>query len=95
MRRLREVTLLTYTTDINEYGERRKGAPTEEIIKMAIYPYSHVKTEDIRYQDVDLVGITKAEVNDSNMIKDGSVIYDVLFIQPTPRHNFVLMKVQK
>lgn len=91
-REMKPVLLISFTSGTDKYGQKRNNGNTEEKIEMAVKVYSQTNVSDIRYNDVELIGLTKTAVKDSQQIKIDDIVYQVLYVIPSGRYNQVLMK---
>lgn len=91
-REMKSVLLISFTSGTDKYGQKRNNGNTEETIEMAVKVYSQTNVSDIRYNDVELIGLTKTAVKDSQQIKIDDIVYQVLYVIPSGRYNQVLMK---
>ena len=89
---MKQVTLLTYADTVDEYGQPRKGTSSSTTIEMFVKEYSQQNVDNPKYVDVELLGLTKAEVGLKNMIEIDSVKYDVLHVTPSKRYNEVFLR---
>lgn len=94
-REMQAVTILSFSSELDDYGQRRMGTPTETSADMVIKPYTNVNVEDPRFEEVEIIGLTKSEVSTQNRIRlaSGSV-YDVLHVQPGERYTQVFMRAR-
>lgn len=89
-RELIKATLITYD-GIDEYGQEGINPINQTPIEITFGIYKHQPTEDIRFQNVEYVGLTKASVNDSQAIKIGDKEYKIQFVNPFGRYKEVFM----
>lgn len=90
---LKKVQLLSYSSETDEYGQLRQSTPTSIYIDMVIKHFNKTNLEDMRYVDVDVLGLTKYDsITDKNEIKDGNDIYQVLYVLNTSRYNQIFMR---
>ena len=83
MRELQSVSVISFTTGTDAYGQ----------IDMVVKPYSNTIVSDIRFNDVELIGLTTDQsISDKNQILIGSDTYNVLYVIPSHRCYQVLMK---
>lgn len=60
---------------------------------MDIKIFSQVNVSDVRYVDVDVIGLTyDKSITDANQIKFDDRVYDVKYVIPSSRLNQILMK---
>lgn len=92
-RELIPVTVVSFTAGKDEYGQKRQNGSTQRVVDMVVKIYQQTNTNDIRYIDVDLIGLTKdTTITDANQIIIGDNTYEVLQIIPSSRYTQVLMK---
>ena len=86
------VTLQSFSSELDNYGQKQIS-PAKDFIDMVIKPYSNANVEDPRFEDVEIIGLTKAEVSINNriMLSSGET-YEVLHVQPGERYNQVFMR---
>lgn len=89
----RIVEVLTYTNERDSYGQKRQSEPTPREVEMDIKIFSQVNVSDVRYVDVDVIGLTyDNSITDANQIKFDGRVYDVKYVIPSSRLNQILMK---
>ena len=89
----RIVEVLTYTNERDSYGQKRQSKPTPREVEMDIKIFSQVNVSDVRYVDVDVIGLTyDKSITDANQIKFDDRVYDVKYVIPSSRLNQILMK---
>jgi hypothetical protein len=92
-----DMRLYNYFTigDKNEYGQATipdtNGTP-EGQVKMAIYISSQNVQDNINYRDCNYIGLTKAAIDDSYIIKYGKEDLKVLYINPKGTYKQVFLK---
>lgn len=87
------VEVLTYSNERDSYGQKRQGEPTSRFVEMDVKIFSQINVSDVRYVDVDLIGLTyDNSLTDANQIKLDDKIYDIKYIIPSSRLNQILMK---
>ena len=92
-RQMVPVQVVTYTTELNPYGERRTQISSTRNSTMMIKIASQVLTNDIRYNDIELIGLTKDNsINSGNEIIYNNIHYNVLYVIPSERYYQILMK---
>lgn len=89
---MRTVSLLSYASTIDAYGQVRKGTSTSTNIEMMVKTYSQSNVDNPKYVDVELVGLTKANVSVENRIVIDTIKYDVLFVTKAKRYNEVMLR---
>lgn len=82
-----KASLLTYTDDLDEYGQPRKGTPSEEYIEVTDpILYTHTAVESVLFQDVTHTCLTdNKEVSDKNELKVRDTIYFIKFVNKEGR----------
>lgn len=99
-REWQEVKVLTYSNEVDEYGQQRQGEPTEENVDMVCKIFSQVNVTDPRYIDIDVIGLTKNHtISDKNEIVISENPFDipegtyiVKYVIPTSRLYQILLK---
>ena len=92
-REYKDVNVLTFTDEVDDYGQKRQGTSTVKDIKMVCKLYSNNSTNSPKYNDVEVLGITKDKtITDANQISIDGVVYNVLFIIPSGQYTQVMMK---
>lgn len=91
-REMKSVYLVSFTSGTDKYGQKRNNGETKDVIEMAVKIYSQTNVSDIRYNDIELIGLTKTAVKDSQQIEIDSVRYQISYIIPSGRYTQVLMK---
>jgi len=89
---MKSVSLLTFDNSVDDYGQPRKGTSTSSTIEMCVKEYSQQNVDNPKYVDVELLGLTKAEVGLENMIQIDTVKYDVLHVTKSKRYNEVFLR---
>lgn len=93
---MRTVSVLSYATTKDEYGQTRQGTASTRPVEMAVWIYTQKNVADPRYVEVDKIGLTKdKEINTKDRIQFDNLIYDVLYVIPSGRYYQVLMKQRK
>lgn len=88
--------LITYDDSTDEYGQINKGSFTEKEIQLTLKNYKHTKVEDIRFNDVTHISLTKErDINDSNKIKIGETLYSIAFVNDDGRLSEIFLKRDK
>ena len=86
------VDVLTYSEELDKYGQKRQGTPTTRNTYMVVKIYSQRNVDDVKYVDVDVIGLTKdKDITTENVIQIGSDKYNVKYIIPSGRYTQVLM----
>ena len=92
-RELQSVSVVSFTTGTNAYGEKRKLGSTTRTVDMVVKIYSQTNVSDVRYCDITNIGLTyDASITDENQIIVDGTTYDVLYVIPSGRLHQVLMK---
>lgn len=92
-REWKTVKVVSFTDGRDEYGQVRKQGSTERNCEMVIKLYTQTNTNDIRFNDIETLGITRDNlITDKNQIIDGSNKYNVLYVIPSGKYTQVLMK---
>lgn len=78
--------------DNNEYGQPTLSEETQGQIKMAINISSQATQDNILFKDCSYIGLTRAEVDDTYVIKYGNERLKVLYINPKGRYKQVFLK---
>ena len=91
-REWQKVKVVTFSDELDKYGQKRQGESTEREIEMVVKIYTQSNVEDPKYVDVDMIGITKdKDITDANQIEIGDDRYNVKFIIPSGRYCQVFM----
>ncbi len=91
-REMKTVYLVSFTSGTDKYGQKRNNGEKKDVIEMAVKIYSQTNVSDIRYNDIELIGLTKTAVKDSQQIEIDSVRYQISYVIPSGRYTQVLMK---
>lgn len=91
-REWKKVNINTYSNSYDEYGQKRTGNPTVVGVDMVVKPYLNTNVTDVRFVDVELIGLTKAPVEVGNTVTIENDEYNVLYTIPSGRMLQVLMK---
>lgn len=92
-RELQPVSVVSFTTGTDAYGEKRKLGSTTRTVDMVVKIYSQTNVSDVRYCDITNIGLTyDASITDENQIIVNGATYDVLYVIPSGRLHQVLMK---
>lgn len=90
------VSVVTFTTGTDAYGQKRQKGSTLRDIKMVVKIYNQRNVADVRYNEVEVIGLCEDKtLTDSNQIKIGNDYYQILYIIPSGRLYQVLMKKEK
>lgn len=91
-RELQTVKVVSFSDELDKYGQKRQGETTERDSEMVVKIYTQTNVEDPKYVDIDVIGITKDKnISDDNQIKIGDDYYNIKFIIPSGRYNQILM----
>lgn len=91
-REMKPVYLVSFASGTDKYGQKRNNGEKKDVIEMAVKIYSQTNVSDIRYNDIELIGLTKTAVKDSQQIEIDSVRYQISYVIPSGRYTQVLMK---
>lgn len=92
-RELQPVSVVSFATETDAYGEKRKLGSTTRTVDMVVKIYSQTNVSDVRYCDITNIGLTyDASITDENQIIVNGTTYDVLYVIPSGRLHQVLMK---
>lgn len=82
-----------YTIDNkDDYGQPQQSTEVKGSIRIAIFTASQGVTSDIRYKNVNYIGLTTdANINDTYVIQYGAEQLKVLYIQPKGRFKQVFL----
>ena len=92
-RELQPVSVVSFATGTDAYGEKRKLGSTTRTVDMVVKIYSQTNVSDVRYCDITNIGLTyDASITDENQIIVNGTTYDVLYVIPSGRLHQILMK---
>lgn len=92
-RELKPVSVVSFTTGTDAYGQKRKQGSTTRTVKMYVKVYAQSNVSDVRYCDVTNIGLTyDASITDENQIVIDGATYNVLYVIPSGRMYQILMK---
>lgn len=92
-RELKPVSVVSFTTGTDAYGQKRKQGSTSRTVEMFVKVYSQSNVSDVRYCDVTNIGLTyDASITDKNQIVIDGATYNVLYVIPSGRMYQILMK---
>lgn len=96
-RELRPALLLTYDSDIDDYGQVKQNPPIEQReIEATLRIYQHSKVEDVRFNDVTHIALTlDKDITEANRLQIGSTLYSIEFVNPEGRMTQVFLKRYK
>lgn len=90
-RELTAVSVIKPTGKLDEYAQPIYSTDTK--VEMTIKLYSHSKVDDVRFNDVQFIGITASkDIAAGDKIEVNNEKFDVLFVIPSCRWQSVLMK---
>lgn len=75
----KSVQLKVITDSVDAYGQLIPSEPIN--IDMALYTYQQSNTDDIRFTDVELVGITDANIKGGNIVVADGKEYMVKYVE--------------
>ena len=90
-REWQSVTRRVFKDGTNDYGQLRKLGYDDYTIKMVVKIYTQTSTENPRFLDVDLLGLTKDTVECGDQIIIGTKKYDVKYTIPSEKLTQVFM----
>lgn len=83
---MHQVTVNTYTTQRDEYGQPRQTLTATRKVDMAIYKTSFMNIETPQFIDCNAVGLTKDfSITTSDQIVDSDYTYNVNYVEPVGR----------
>lgn len=92
-REMKSVLVVSFATGTDAYGQPRKGQKTNREVQMMTKVYSQTNVDDIRFNDVTMIGLTKDNlITDENEVVIDGVPHAVLYVIPSNRYNQILMK---
>lgn len=92
-RELKPVSVVSFTTGTDAYGQKRKQGSTSRTVEMYVKVYSQSNVSDVRYCDVTNIGLTyDTSITDENQIVIDGATYNVLYVIPSGRMYQILMK---
>lgn len=92
-REWQDVSVVSFTTAVDAYGQPRKTTASTRTVKMVLHIYSQQNVQDIRFNEVTEIGLTTDnDITDANQIICGNVKYNVLYVIPSSRLNQILMR---
>lgn len=87
------VVVKEYVTGTDSYGQTRQGTAAERNVDMMLKLYNHSNTSDVRYVDVEMIGLTSDKtITDKNVIIAAAQTYSVLFVNNAGRLAQVFLK---
>lgn len=93
---MRDVTLVSYTNDKDDYGQRRRVIESTKTIQMIPRIYSQAVDNNPQYNDVQMIGLTTEKgITSSNSVIIDGVTYNVKFTVPTWRFDVIYMSKVK
>lgn len=92
-RELKPVSVVSFTTGTDAYGQKRKQGSTTRTVEMYVKVYAQSNVSDVRYCDVTNIGLTyDTSITDENQIVIDGATYNVLYVIPSGRMYQILMK---
>ena len=92
-RELKPVSVVSFATGTDAYGQKRKQGSTSRTVEMYVKVYAQSNVSDVRYCDVTNIGLTyDASITDENQIVIDGATYNVLYVIPSGRMYQILMK---
>lgn len=92
-REMRKVSLVSFTSGTDAYGQKRQLGSNSKEIEMMIKPYRQSNIDDVRYVDVTDIGLTyEKSIMDSNQIIDGEKTFQIMYVIPSNRLYQIMMK---
>ena len=87
------VVVKEFVTGTDSYGQTRQGAAAERNVDMMLKLYNHSNTSDVRYADVEMIGLTSDKtITDKNVIVAAAHTYNVLFVNNAGRLAQIFLK---
>lgn len=94
-REKRPVKVISFAPEVNAYGQKRTVETGYKMVDMMITIYSQTPTSDVRYNNVDLIGLTEDDtITDANQIEIDGAKYNIINIVRTGRLNRILLEKQ-
>lgn len=92
-RELKPVSVVSFATGTDAYGQKRKQGSTTRTVEMYVKIYAQSNVSDVRYCDVTNIGLTyDTSITDENQIVIDGATYNVLYVIPSGRMYQILMK---
>ena len=92
-RELKPVSVVSFATGTDAYGQKRKQGSTTRTVEMVVKIYAQSNVSDVRYCDVTNIGLTyDTSITDENQIVIDGATYNVLYVIPSGRMYQILMK---
>lgn len=92
-RELKPVSVVSFATGTDAYGQKRKQGSTTRTVEMVVKVYAQSNVSDVRYCDVTNIGLTyDTSITDENQIVIDGATYNVLYVIPSGRMYQILMK---
>lgn len=92
-REWKQVTVITFADELDEYGQKRQKGSSTRQVEMVTKIASQTDTADPRYVDVTDIGLTKDKnISVNNQVSYDGNTYNVLYIIPSSRYYQILMK---
>lgn len=87
------VVVKEFVTGTDSYGQTRQGTAAERNVDMMLKLYNHSNTSDVRYVNVEMVGLTSDKtITDKNVIVAAAQTYSVLFVNNAGRLAQIFLK---
>ena len=88
-----DVSVITFTSGTNAYGQKRQLGQTARTVKMVVHDFEIGNVDDVRYADVVKIGLTR----DLNITDENEVVYDgkqytINFTKKTGKYLQVFMR---
>lgn len=92
-REMRTAAVLVYDDSLDEYGQPKKGIPTERQIELTLRVYQHANVDDIRFNEVTHSALTYDKtITDANKIRIDEDIYSIQYVNTEGRLTQVFLK---
>lgn len=93
-RELRPVTVITYSDEVDKYGQKRQGASSTRTVNMFVKMYSNSIENNPRFNDIDYIGLTwDKNISSENQIQFDNKTCNVKYMIPSGRLSQIFMKV--
>lgn len=88
------VQKLSYPNTLDSYGQLRQATPTETDIEVVWKLNDQTNIQNPKYVDVEVICLTKDKtITDSNQIKNGNKIYNIMYLIPGKYTQIFLKRV--
>lgn len=92
-RELQNVSVVSFASGLDAYGQKRQGVSTTRTIEMVVKDYANTIVNDVRYENVEKIGLTKDNlITSENEITIGGINYMVLFVKQASKYYVVYMR---